>query len=108
MLVKQRDSFLPLRVIRDKIEAGEHLEPEPEPEVIEAPEPDPDADSAILSGGELDETASALDTGPSTLALTIDELAAASDMTVDQVAQLETYGLIHSRPLGPSRYYDAE
>lgn len=108
VLVKQRDSFLPLRVIRDKIEAGEHLEPEPEPEVIEAPATDPDADSAILSGGELDDTASALDTGPSTLALTIDELAAASDMTVDQVAQLETYGLIHSRPLGPSRYYDAE
>lgn len=109
VLTKQRDNFWPLRVIREKIEAGEHLVPEPEPE----PEPTEDVadavDSAeIITGGELDESASGLDTGPSTLALTIDELASAADLSVDQIAELETFGLIHSRPLGPSRYYDAE
>ncbi|MCP3939021.1 MAG: MerR family transcriptional regulator [Actinomycetia bacterium] len=116
VLVQQRDSFLPLRVIRDRIAAGDHLHPEPEPEPDDEPVPSGPSGAVgesaafddTFTGGELDGQAASLDTGPSTLALTIEELASAAELSVDQIASLETYGLVQSRPLGPSRYYDAE
>ena len=104
ILGEQRDNFLPLRVIREKIERGEdNLSAEPAP----APRPD----SRAAPRAEFDAGSDAgiqLDAGPSSLTLTVDELAAATGLLPTELESLETFGLIQSRSLGPATYYDGE
>ena len=42
------------------------------------------------------------------ITLTVEELAAATDLSPEELEALETYGLIESRSLGPATYYDGE
>jgi DNA-binding transcriptional MerR regulator len=46
--------------------------------------------------------------GSSTANLTIEELAEAVELPVDRLAELEKYGLLASKPVGGTRYYDEE
>lgn len=193
ILVHQRDHFLPLKVIKERLDSGafdewveagadpallevhavqpplelvldepaiphtngstaEHddvsvaVEPDPEP-TAEPPEstestedphrfdvmlssarraadptPDPDvpgADDAenaidvaapheieVPPAPELD--AGPLDPGPTTVSMTVEELSRASGLTPLELAELERYGLLTSRPVGPAVYYDGE
>lgn len=104
ILTEQRDNFLPLRVIREKIERGEDtaaVEESPKD-----PPPSPKRSGATFDAGA--DVATQLDSGPSSLTLTVDELAAATGLTPTELESLETFGLIQSRSLGPATYYDGE
>jgi len=122
VLTQQRDNFLPLRVIRERIAAGDHLQPEPQPELEPStgldvgshptltlgtasspPLPEPDHHNSDGSG-----EGSLLDGGPTSVTLTMDELAGATGLAPSALAELERYGFFASRQLGPSTYYDGE
>lgn len=106
ILVQQRDHFLPLRVIRDRIDRGDHLT-----EIAaggssasdaDVPPPRPPSEPLTVSG-----------TGPlaaevADVSMTAEELAAASGLSPVELAELETYGLLTARSLGPTTYYDGE
>ncbi len=104
ILSEQRDNFLPLRVIREKIERGEDrpdTETPPAQGASAPMAPVPEFDSGTENGTQLD-------SGPSSLTLTVDELAAATGLSPTELESLETFGLIQSRSLGPATYYDGE
>jgi len=104
ILSEQRDNFLPLRVIREKIERGEDrpdTETPPARRASAPMAPVPEFDSGTENGTQLD-------SGPSSLTLTVDELAAATGLSPTELESLETFGLIQSRSLGPATYYDGE
>ena len=120
VLTQQRDNFLPLRVIRERLASGD-LEP--------GAGDDTGADEAATggsgAGGDADAasarpapsapapgsvdaygTGGLLDPGPSAITLTLDELSSASGLSPVELAELEKYGCLSSRQLGPTTYYD--
>ena len=120
ILREQKDSYLPLRVIRKRLEAGEGTgpvvrpvapaanggasEPAPapdppplppvelEPPVIEAQPPPDDEEPAIIPSSSL----------------TFEELVGASGLSATQLREVERYGLVVGRPVGRTTYYDEE
>ena len=99
ILEQQRDHFLPLKVIKERIDQE-------------------DFDGADGNGGpERDGAAPAgrsagrpnpLDTGAVSVSLTLDELAAASGLSPSQIVELEKFGLIESASEGALVHYGAE
>src|SRR5215467_1845787 len=102
----QRDNFMPLKIIRRKLEQFEadgaeassgpsqgRLEDQTAPE--EPPLPPTSAEDDLDSpvGG---------------LHLSFDELVAASGLAPDHVKELEEYGLVDAHPLEDSFYYDED
>jgi hypothetical protein len=55
-----------------------------------------------------EETESPLTIGLSGVNLTADELAGASGLSVDELGELQRYGLLVGRPVGDTTYYDEE
>jgi len=108
ILTEQRDNFLPLRVIREKIGKGDDdASPEvsdPESSNSELPSLEPKVTGNPASSDEV----AVLDAGPSSLTLTVDELGSATGLSAEELGSLETYGLIRSRSLGPATYFDGE
>lgn len=117
ILREQKDNFLPLRVIKDRLAAvGPHGVPEP-PEPLEPPPaegllPFGAADVAEGDGAEAPiapgTPGDPLDTGASGASFTLEELAAASGLGIDAVTELEQYGLLTGRAVGRVTYYDEE
>ena len=136
VLTQQRDNFLPLRVIRERLASGELDGPAaassaaaedgsastpaggvdgagsapaspaaPAAPVSVASAP---AASSTPAPGSVDAygTGGLLDPGPSAITLTLDELSTASGLSPVELAELERYGCLSSRQLGPSTYYD--
>jgi len=117
ILRQQKEHFLPLKVIKDRLAAGE-LDTEPdEPDVVppteagaavaadevaEDPAPAPEVERPRPKGRDL------LDAGESSVSLSADELAAAVGLTNRQLAELERYGIVEARTLGSTKYYDDE
>ena len=130
ILRQQRDNFLPLRVIKDKLEdggdgaedAGHDEETrggvgddDADPEVARADadgaDDAPVADATIAppaTDGGWAGASGPLDVGPSSVSLTLEELASASGLDIGVVVELERYGLVHPRAIGEERYYDGE
>ena len=95
ILRQQRERFLPLKVIKERLNRGEHEQPV----VLETP-------SALEAAEEVDEDIRAADQElPS---LTVEELSRASGLEPKQLAELERYGLLKSTSIGPAVYYDRE
>ncbi len=121
ILVQQRDHFLPLRVIRERIDRGDHLA---EIEAARAHEalPAETLPTQTLPAQTLPaqtvtvtpaEPLAVSGTGPlaagvADVSMTADELAAASGLSPMELAELETYGLLTARSLGPTTFYDGE
>ena len=141
ILREQKDSYLPLKVIKTRLDAGEGTGPvvrpfpptmtavaddaeaplpggadgapvaglvaddAPPPELVEthAEEPEPAAEpwSPLL------EVAPDLAPAPAS-SLTFDELVDVSGLTAAQLREVERYGLVISRPVGRTSYYDEE
>src|SRR3954451_11974376 len=121
ILQQQRNNFLPLRVIKDRLEGRPDSESVESVESVEAdgagdegtaatPEPQADtrpqpADSGAMPspGGTRaahpHPTASTLDSGPSAVSLTRQELAAAAGLPDKIITDLERYGLVAGRPM---------
>ncbi len=111
ILTQQRDHFLPLKVIRQRVEAGDHLRapvemaPEPPPE---SPEPVPATTQISVSRTNDPIHSTPLSPDLTSVSLSSEELASASGLTPLQLRDLETYGLLRARRLGPTTYYDGE
>jgi DNA-binding transcriptional MerR regulator len=111
ILREQRENFLPLKVIKDRLEKGEVDFDEPvtardDPEA--APEARPAAIPAAADPPATKRPRSALDVGPSGISLTRAELAAAAGLTRADLAELERFGLVTGRPMGDDVYYDED
>lgn len=135
ILRQQRENFLPLKVIKDRLDEGDIPElaeapalteaapgpadepaptaaaPTPRAPAPAAPVPAPAAPPAPV----VDEVAPAtprsdehepLDAGETSVSLTVDELARASGLTARQLGELERYGLLHGEQAGSTTYYD--
>jgi DNA-binding transcriptional MerR regulator len=111
VLRQQREQYLPLKVIKGRLgsDAGDDAEtetatgrvataapPEPEPERERVPERSPQPAAGPLDGGA------------SGVSLTLEELAAAAGLRVEQVQDLERFGLFTGRMVGGSAYYDED
>jgi hypothetical protein len=108
VLRAQRDQYLPLRVIRQRLadleavgglyakggpaSAGEVEEPEPVPPVTRDPRPAAAPDPSSVAG--------LLVAPPSDAQFTRDELCRAAGATVEQLAELESFGLVAPRGTG--------
>jgi DNA-binding transcriptional MerR regulator len=116
ILRQQRENYLPLKVIRQRIAAGDWSLEEPA-----APAPAPAADGpqpALVAVPPVADPApperapvrpvEALDTGMTGVSMTVEELSAATGLDGDTIAELTRYGLIAGRQVGSAVLYDDE
>jgi DNA-binding transcriptional MerR regulator len=122
ILMQQRENFLPLRVIKDRLEGGPDAEPldlEGDPSAVAstapapepAPEPEPNAEARPSRADRKSQAPSgggALDSGPTAISLTRVELAASAGLPDKIITELERYGLITGRPMGRDTLYDED
>jgi DNA-binding transcriptional MerR regulator len=137
ILREQKDSYLPLKVIKGRLDAGEGTGPVVRPSLVtepigdgeagvasSLPEPAPPAAAEPVVNGvraepeppeappaiEPAETSAGQDEAPlmPPSSLTFDELVAASGLTPAQLREVERYGLVVGRPVGRTTYYDEE
>ena len=97
ILRQQRENFLPLKVIKDRLEeAGDQAVPTSPPHLhaVAPPAATPDAPG--------------LDAAMTSVSMTADELAVAAGLTREVLADLEKYGLLTGRSVGASVLYDDE
>jgi DNA-binding transcriptional MerR regulator len=133
ILRQQRENFLPLKVIKDRLE--DSPEPDVESEAVAVAAAAPAARSAPAPTAVEEErprevytppprpvyeppvardVAAAparthrLDPGPSAASLTAEELTAATGLSDKAIAELERYGLLRGRPMGRDTIYDEE
>ena len=102
VLRQQREQYLPLKVIKGRLgsDPGDEVEMEEAPgRVATAAPPEPDVDP---------EPTAPLDSGVTGVSLTLEELAAAAGLRVEQVQDLERFGLFSGRTVGGSSYYDED
>jgi DNA-binding transcriptional MerR regulator len=108
ILEQQRDHFLPLKVIKDKLLSQHEAEPaapveSPGRQSRPAMEQDPLPIPPERRGGD-----TPLVAGLSSVSLTIAELAHAAGLEVAAIQELERYGLITGRSVAGQTYYDEE
>jgi DNA-binding transcriptional MerR regulator len=115
ILMQQRENFLPLRVIKDRLSGDATPEPSPPPAEppVQPPAPPPDPRPSPPSPvpppvPDPPKMSSGLDVGPSAVSLTRDELGNACGLHERVLAELERYGLITGRPMGRDTLYDEE
>ena len=130
ILQQQRENFLPLKVIKERLEAGEldelqdddaalagatasaatppaelSLASTPEP-LAEPTTPDPEAGRGAARAARDAVRTAPHDAGGASVALSRDELADAAGITPAEVADLERFGLLAGRTIGPTVLYD--
>ncbi len=124
ILVQQRENFLPLKVIKDRLSSGEGVLEDvptvrasmPAGEAPDQPEPIWMADVAAsrtkpLDGPQLPLPAgrpAPLDSGPTEVSLTASELSTAAGISRETLRELEQFGLVVGRALGDDTYYDGD
>jgi DNA-binding transcriptional MerR regulator len=127
ILRQQRENYLPLKVIRERITSGawqeEPNEPQPAPQPSSPPTlvaVDPVAEQARAAAVPAAPVASAersdrpvraveaVDSGVSGVSLTTEELAGSSGLDMDTIAELGRYGLLVGRQVGSAVLYDDE
>jgi DNA-binding transcriptional MerR regulator len=121
ILRQQRENFLPLKVIKDRLDES-HRRGVPLEELDRTA-------SAVPAGGdddtvpvttqpvprhaarveaEVSQARRVLETSPTSLSLTRDELAATAGVGQDEVEDLERFGIISGRAAGRDTYYDGD
>jgi DNA-binding transcriptional MerR regulator len=90
ILKMQRDEYLPLKVIKDRLEHGD-----------EAPESTPTMRATEPSSDEVA-------IPPTGLHMSMDELSAATGVDRERIRELEGFGIICSHGLNGDSYYDGE
>ncbi|MBW3641347.1 MAG: MerR family transcriptional regulator [Actinobacteria bacterium] len=120
ILRQQRENFLPLKVIKGRLEAeGDDALAEPPPPAAPLPahEPTPPTEplaseapggSQASAASEDPEPAADDAEDPTTATFTRDELARASGLSPADLAQLERHGLLVGGAVGGQLYYDAD
>ena len=145
ILRQQRENFLPLKVIKDRLAAGDldddvaadPVEPaagaDPAPSVPAEPaaapsrprravaaEPSRSEIASLLQEAPAPRTtapretatpaapAALFDTGATAVSLSLEELISATGLTAREVGDLERFGMLASRSLGSTTYYDED
>ena len=112
ILEQQRDHFLPLKVIKDKLAASSGTpvpaptEQAPVDTAAAAPAPAPVEQDPLPVRPSAPQTP--LVAGLSAVSLTISELAGSAGLDVSAIQELERYGLLKGRPVAGQVYYDEE
>ena len=122
ILQQQREHFLPLKVIKGRlgVEGEDDDDPVAEPSAqqpagpVSPPEaPLPPQPAPVTSPRPLPvppplPTKSAAPAGGAAVNLTLEELSSASDLPADKVRELEKFGMLTSRTVAGTAYYDDE
>jgi DNA-binding transcriptional MerR regulator len=117
ILRQQREHFLPLKVIKGRLaEPHEAAGPGSAAAATGTAAPGagpststPDgAGQGATSPGSAMTAEDVLSAGASSVTMTLDELATAAALPPERVEELERFGLITSRPVGGTAYYDEE
>lgn len=125
ILLQQKENFLPLKVIKDRLAAGEpYSEPsanelpgdpaaspaEPESTAELQPQPTAASDPERPPARVPEAIAPQLDLAGvgSSVSLSVDEFTAATGLSGRQVAELEQYGLLSSHRLGADAFYSED
>ena len=112
VLRQQREQYLPLKVIKGRLgsEGGDEAETEVGAgRVVTADRPEPEAPAETARPDAAPAPAAGpFDGAPSGVSLTLEELAAAAGLRVEQVQDLERFGLFSGRTVGGSSYYDED
>jgi DNA-binding transcriptional MerR regulator len=119
ILRQQRENFLPLKVIKDRLAAGELDGPSSANGTtltLAAPSEGHDGQApAVAPARPRDATAprrakrkasSLLDVSDTSVSLSLEELVNATGLSPRAIAELERYGLLSSRELGDVTFYD--
>ena len=120
ILRQQRENFLPLKVIKDRLAAGELDGPSPSAGVTltlaEAPSEDHDGRAPTVAPVQPREAAaprrakrkanSLLDVSDTSVSMSLEELVNATGLSPRAITELEGYGLLSSRELGDVTFYD--
>ncbi len=69
---------------------------------------EPTGEPATGASRGVERRATPLDSGPTSVSLTLAELASASGLSAAQLGELETYGLVAGRSVGAEVYYDGD
>jgi DNA-binding transcriptional MerR regulator len=111
ILREQRENFLPLKVIKERLDVedvdidevvAQATDDEPAPVTLEVVQPVSGADR------ESSRPRSVRDLGPSGISLTRAELASSSGLTRADLSELERFGLVTGRAIGDEVFYDEE
>lgn len=124
ILRQQRENYLPLKVIRERISSGawqdddgavpaDPVAPAAEPEAavvrpLAAVEPLAPTPVAAVAHERPVRAVESLDSGMTGVSLTVDELSAASGLDDDTIAELTRYALLSGRQVGSAVLYDDE
>ncbi len=121
ILRQQRENYLPLKVIRERISSGAWQDDDgaapaaptaeaedPPVRPLAAVEPLAPAPVAAVADERPVRAVEALDTGMTGVSLTVDELAVASGLDGDTIAELTRYALLSGRQVGSAVLYDDE
>jgi DNA-binding transcriptional MerR regulator len=92
----QRDEYLPLKVIKERLLKADTGEDEEQPTLEQA-----------VGGGEPDGTEELAD-APSGLQMSLEEMAAATGVDRDKIKELEGFGIVCAHGPEGGRYYDGE
>jgi DNA-binding transcriptional MerR regulator len=95
----QRDEYLPLKVIKERLLQADNGEEEPVPTLEQAA-----AGVEPGGGGGGEELAEA----PTGLQMSLEEMAAATGVDRDRIKELETFGIVCSHGPEGGRYYDGD
>ena len=122
ILQQQRENFLPLKVIKGRLD--DPVEPAPVPAPVPADPPPPPTPAAAAPASapqrartpiavaepevEAEPAASVLSAGETAVNMTFEELCAATDLSADRVRELEKFGLLSGRAVAGTVYYDEE
>jgi DNA-binding transcriptional MerR regulator len=96
ILRMQRDEYLPLKVIKERLlqqAAGEEVELDADGEPVEAPE--------VPASEEIADA-------PTGLQMSLDEMSAATGIETDRIKDLESYGIVCSHGPESATYYDGD
>ncbi|MEX0833829.1 MAG: MerR family transcriptional regulator [Actinomycetota bacterium] len=89
ILRMQRDEYLPLKVIKERLAEGDGSEP--------APPVDPE-----------EEAGEALAESPTGLQMTLDEMSSATGVEEEQIKELESYGIVCTHGPEGAKFYDGD
>lgn len=99
ILVQQRDNFLPLRVIKMRLETDDWSP-------VDLNGSAPESTATAASGGAGPSKAETLDLAPSVVSFTVQELSDSSGLDISEVRELQKYGILEPITEDPAPLFD--
>ena len=103
ILRMQRDEYLPLKVIKERL-----LQQDVEEAVGEPEEGSPEAEEAEAKAAKKATAAEEIAEAPTGLQMSIEEMSAATGVDRDRIKELESFGIVCAHGPDGARYYDGD